>query len=103
MRQLLFFHYRQQVANFKLHIAEATRWLLGCEAQVRPWVFVNRLLASDADTLVWRVDLAKVKLALGIEACPRAMQLAKLPQLWQISRIFTATLQLTILSFGGTI
>jgi hypothetical protein len=26
------------------------------------------------------------------ESCPRAMQLAKLPQLWQIPRIFTATL-----------
>ena len=38
-----------------------------------------------------------------LSICPRAMQLAKLPQLWQIPRIFTATLQLTILSFGGTI
>ena len=67
-------YYRQQIDNLKSHIAEATRWLLGCEAQIRPWVFVNRLRASDADTLVWRVDLGAVTLALGIE-----VQLAVVP------------------------
>ena len=59
--------YRQKVDNLKSHIAEATRWLLSCEAQIRPWVFVNRLREKDADTLVWRVCLDTVKLALGIE------------------------------------
>jgi hypothetical protein len=67
-------YYRQQIDNLKSHIAEATRWLLGCEAQIRPWVFVNRLSDSDADTLVWRVDLGAVTLALGIE-----VQLAVVP------------------------
>ena len=67
-------YYRQQVDNLKSHIAEATRWLLGCEAQIRPWVFVNRLRASDTDKLVWRVDLGAVTLALGIE-----VQLAVVP------------------------
>ena len=67
-------YYRQQIDNLKSHIAEATRWLLGCEAQIRPWVFVNRLRASDTDKLVWRVDLGAVTLALGIE-----VQLAVVP------------------------
>ena len=67
-------YYRQQIDNLKSHIAEANRWLLSCEAQIRPWVFVNRLRDSDADTLVWRVDLGAVTLALGIE-----VQLAVVP------------------------
>ena len=44
--------------------------MLGCEAQIRAWVFVNRLRDSDVDTLVWRVDLGAVTLALGIEVQP---------------------------------
>ena len=48
--------------------------MLGCEAQIRAWVFVNRLRDSDVDTLVWRVDLGAVTLALGIE-----VQLAVVP------------------------